>query len=514
METVAAFIDSARELELPFIFLERYQPQPAALDLVPFREARRLKVFPLFQEGDRLAVAFANGKDLRARDYLRALTGLKVAPVLAQAEALETALQKHYVAEGRSGAELAQQAASNLKAAGQVHDTEAGLGSPVARLLEQLVAQAVQLRASDLHLEMNQETPRLRYRIDGVLHDFKAPPQLVYEALVSRVKILSELDIAERRRPQDGRLTMEIDGRPLELRVSIIPGLDAEGLVIRVLGGQRGRKSLQCLGFSPEMLESYRRLIRSPYGLVLVTGPTGAGKTTTLYSTLEEIRSPKRKIITLENPVEARVDGIFQIPVTPQFSFSDGLRAILRHDPDVVLIGEVRDLETAEIAIRASLTGHLIFSTMHTNSAVQALHRLLDIGIPFYKLKTSILGVLSQRLVRKLCQHCRRPVESDEALLKTWGLTADSTLYESVGCEQCQGLGYHDRLPVYEFLEFKKHLPDLNEERLLDADLSTLLEDSGFISLEKRARDLLALGQTSTEEVAGLGIQDFEGAYL
>lgn len=500
---MATLTETAQKHHMGFVYLERYRAEKEAVGLLPYEVANKLRVLPLFCDEGRLALAVANPQDLCAQDYVARLTGLEVEPVLAEELALSQALIHYYVAEGYSGLAWGRRASLAMHR-GVATEAEAdptdGGEAPVARLFENLVAQAIQLRASDLHLEVSQGQPRLRYRIDGVLNDFEAPPAQVYPALISRIKILSNLDISEKRRPQDGRITL--NGR--ELRVSIIPYIDGEGAVVRVLGSGSKVLSLAEVGFAEEMLERYRLLVRRSHGLLLVTGPTGAGKTTTLYASLSEICSPKRKLVTLEDPVEYRLPGVCQIPVRPEvdFSFADGLRAVLRHDPDVLMIGEIRDLESAEIAIRASLTGHLIFATLHTNTAAQALTRLIDIGVAPYKVMTSLVWVLAQRLVRRLCPACKRAGHLEAERARSLGLPGPGC--EPAGCDECGGLGYRGRLPVYEFLEITEAMRGLPADEQLAQRILELARQDGFVSTRERAVTAFSEGLTSLEEIEGL----------
>lgn len=496
---MATLSEVASQERMGFVRLERYRVDPSVLELVPYEVARPLRVLPLFRDARRLALGVARPEDLSAQDYVHRLTGLEVEPVLVDDQALEGALSELYVAAGEAGRTWARRAsqAMDLPRAEAVHEA---LGeSPVARLFEQLVAQGIQLRASDIHLEIALGRPRLRYRVDGALHDFPPPPPEVYPALVSRIKILANLDIAEKRRPQDGRITLD-----RELRISVIPYIDGEGVVIRILGAGAGILTLEEAGFCQPMLERYRRVVKRSHGLLLVTGPTGAGKTTTLYSSLAEMGDVRRKIVTLEDPVEYRLEGICQIPVRADldFDFAEGLRALLRHDPDVIMLGEIRDLASAEIAIRASLTGHLILATLHTNTAVEAVTRLIDIGVAPYKVMTSLLWVLAQRLVRRLCEHCRQsqPWPADHWV----GPPVSGALaYRAVGCERCGGLGYRGRIPVYEYLEIT---PAMREEHQPSRILK-LARKEGFVTLQQRALERVTQGVTSLSEIEPLTLE-------
>jgi type II secretory ATPase GspE/PulE/Tfp pilus assembly ATPase PilB-like protein len=499
---MAPLAELAEEHDLPYLHLDRYRAEHEAVALVSYEVAKKMRVLPLFCDEGRLALAVVRPDDLSSQDYISRLTGMDVLPVLVEETALAQALIQYYVAEGQSGLAWGKRASQAIDR----EAPEASLGlstgreAPVARLFENLVAQAIQLRASDLHLEISDGQPRLRYRIDGVLNDFPAPPVGVYPALISRIKILANLDISEKRRPQDGRISL--DGR--ELRVSIIPYLDGEGAVIRILGTGAGVLSLEQVGFAEDMLVRYRRVVRRSHGLLLVTGPTGAGKTTTLYASLAEICSPKRKLVTLEDPVEYRLPGVCQIPIRPEvdFTFADGLRSVLRHDPDVLMIGEIRDKESAEIAIRASLTGHLIFATLHTNTAAQAVTRLIDMGVTPYHVMTSLVWVLAQRLLRRLCPACKQPANPDSR--PRWLELDISRGFEARGCEQCGGLGYHGRLPAYEYLEVSDAMRALPVDGNLAQSIDRTAREEGFISAKERALQLFQAGCTSLEEIESL----------
>ncbi len=326
--------------------------------------------------------------------------------------------------------------------------------APVIRLVNSVLTKAIEVGASDVHLEVFERNARLRYRVDGVLRELTPPPREIYNAIISRIKILAKLNIAEKRLPQDGRIKMKVAGKEVDLRVSIIPMSHGEGVVMRILDRTAVMLDLETLGFNQEFLVRFRRMINKPEGMLLVTGPTGSGKTTTLYAVLKEILAPDIKIITVEDPVEYSMEGVNQIQVNPQIdlTFASGLRSILRHDPDVVLIGEIRDRETASIAIQASLTGHLVFSTLHTNDSASAFTRLMDMGMEDYLISSCIIGVLAQRLVRKLCEKCREAYIPGEDLQKTVRLKEGECLYRPKGCDACNNMGFKGRKCIAEFL--------------------------------------------------------------
>jgi general secretion pathway protein E len=330
--------------------------------------------------------------------------------------------------------------------------------APIIRLVNRLIFNAIEIGASDIHFEPFETSFRVRFRIDGVLHDIESPPKRLQAAILSRVKIMANMDIAERRLPQDGRIKLRVSGREIDFRVSTIPTLFGESLVMRVLDREMLILDLEKIGFPQDLLEQYMTLITQPYGMILVTGPTGSGKTSTLYTSLAKIRSSENKIITLEDPIEYYLDGINQIQVNSKIglSFANGLRSIVRQDPDIILVGEIRDKETAEIAIQSALTGHLLFSTLHTNDSVGAVGRLLDMGVEGFLLSSTLLGILAQRLVRVICPECKSKVTPDEKYLQAMGISRQEAeqmmFYAGQGCEHCRHTGFRGRTAIFEYL--------------------------------------------------------------
>ena len=383
--------------------------------------------------------------------------------------------------------------------------------APIIRLINALLTQAIKENASDIHIEPFENRLLIRIRVDGVLREVLSPQRALAPLIISRIKVMSKLDIAEKRLPQDGRISLRIAGRAVDVRVSTLPSGHGERVVLRLLDKQAGRLQLDNLGMDPQTQTSMDRIIARPHGIILVTGPTGSGKTTTLYAALAKLNNSTRNIMTVEDPIEYYIDGIGQTQVNTKvdMSFARGLRAILRQDPDVVMVGEIRDLETVEIAIQASLTGHLVFSTLHTNTAIGAVTRLRDMGVEPFLLSSSLLGVLAQRLVRKLCTKCKRPHSPNETERKLLGINGDEgiTIYEAVGCEQCNQRGYRGRTGIYELVE-------------IDDTLRTLIHDgAGENKMEKHARQfspsirqdgvrLILAGQTSLEEVVRVTRED------
>lgn len=496
----------------PALTLGNYEPDDGALALMSHDVARRLGILPLFTVEGRLWAAVADPSDLDSQDQVLRLTGMAVETVVALRNDLEEALTRHYLSRQRMRAEVAAQETPTPASEGRPDELE-DRDAPAIRALDEITSRAVLLGASDIHLERQSNRALLRYRIDGRLHEFPAPPAALYPSVISRLKISSHLDIAEKRLPQDGRAFVDVQGRTYDLRVSIIPNMFGEGAVIRILDTGQAANSLEDLGFSADMLDRYDRLVRKPHGIFLVTGPTGSGKSTTLYSTLRRILDPSRKMITLEDPVEYQLDGLTQIPIRADigFTFASALRSILRHDPDVVMLGEIRDLESAEIALRASLTGHLLFATLHTNDAPLAITRLVDLGLQPYRVLASLLGVLAQRLVRKLCPACRREVEPGPAELEALGLPAwpeGGRLFEPVGCRSCGGVGYKGRVAVYELLEVTREMRRLRSDEVTPENLRSLAEGAGMVSLRRSAMDKLFAGVTGLEEVLAVTAGD------
>lgn len=376
--------------------------------------------------------------------------------------------------------------------------------APVIRLINALLTQALREGASDIHIEAFETRSVVRLRIDGTLRDLIEPAQALHGALVSRIKIMAQLDIAEKRLPQDGRITLRVAGKPVDVRVSTIPAGHGERVVMRLLDKQAGRLDLSRLGMDENTLARMDRMIREPHGIVLITGPTGSGKTTTLYAALSRLDASALNIMTVEDPIEYALDGISQVQVNARIdmTFARALRTILRQDPDVVMIGEIRDLETAQIAVQASLTGHLVFATLHTNDAVSAVTRLVDMGVEPFLLATSLLGVGAQRLVRRLCMECRKPLSADSAALHELGVLSDeATLYSAQGCPACKGSGYRGRTGIYEFLSVDEQLRRLIHDRVSEQSLRDYALQQGMRTLRDDGMRWAENGLVSLEEV-------------
>jgi general secretion pathway protein E len=442
----------------PVVEPTAFPAEPVAADRLRRTFLRHARVIPLAEEGADLHVAMADPLDDKVARALEFALGKRVRRRVALPADIEAAYERLY-GDGRSTIEGIYDAAGEREDEDRDADLERlkdlASEAPVIRLVNALVTRAVELNASDIHLECGESRLRLRYRIDGVLRDFDPPPARLKSAVISRLKIMAKLNIAERRLAQDGRIRLAIRGKEIDFRVSTTPAIHGESVVLRIL--DRGSLALdfEALGFDEDLLRPFLDILSRPHGIVLVTGPTGSGKTTTLYTALTTLNLPDRKILTVEDPIEYVLEGINQVQVKPQIglTFANALRSFLRQDPDIMMIGEIRDLETAQIAVQAALTGHLVLSTVHTNDAASAMTRLLDMGIEDYLLTSTINGVLAQRLVRQLCSVCRRPYRATGALCERLGLGSDeATLYSPQGCENCGGSGYRGRTMILELL--------------------------------------------------------------
>ncbi|TMB01072.1 MAG: type II secretion system protein GspE [Deltaproteobacteria bacterium] len=456
---------------------------PLPLGSLNLKFLKHAKVLPLAQTNGTLTVAMSDPADYYTIQSLELATGLQIEPRLARERDVLEALETIYGGGNAAGGASAETTDTELEVFSDDeedvnHLRDLASEAPVIRFVNLLISRAVEQRASDIHIEPFENELKVRYRIDGVLHDVEAPARRLQAAIVSRVKIMSKLNIAERRLPQDGRIKLRLMGREIDLRVSTLPTLYGESVVLRILDRSSIVVTLGSLGFPEDTLAQFDRLITKPYGMILVTGPTGSGKTTTLYGALDKINSPDKKLITIEDPVEYQLFGVNQIHVKPQIglTFANGLRSIVRQDPDVIMVGEIRDAETAEIAIQAALTGHLVFSTLHTNDAAGAVSRLLEMGVEDYLLASSLLGVLAQRLVRKVCEKCRRSAEITPTVQRELG--GDGTpaqVYEGTGCEDCAQTGYRGRSGIFELLLVN----DVIRPLILKRSSADMIKDAG-----------------------------------
>jgi type II secretion system protein E len=478
------------------------------LGLVPSEFAVARQVLPLSVEGDCLQVAVSDPLDLASQDDLQMLTGMAILPVLALPSEIRRATERFYLARMLQDAEARDVDDLGADEALDVADLQKMAQEElIIQLVNLILNQAIQDRASDIHVEPFERELRVRYRVDGILHDASAPPKRLHPAIVSRIKILSDLNIAERRLPQDGRMRLQAAGRQIDVRVSTIPSLYGESVVMRILDRSSALLTLEELGMRSDALSRFRQLISSPHGILLVTGPTGSGKTTSLYAALNGIYSRERKIITIEDPVEYQLNGVVQMQVQPHIglTFAGGLRHIVRQDPDVIMVGEIRDGETAEIAIHAALTGHLVLSTLHTNDAAGAVSRLLDMGAEPYLVASSLIGSIAQRLVRVICRACRTEVPRDHEMWQQAALLgpelARGPLYYGTGCEECKGYGYRGRSGIYELLPVDEAVQQMIVQRLPAGEIRQYAMRRGMTTLLGDARQKVLDGTTTVSEL-------------
>jgi general secretion pathway protein E/type IV pilus assembly protein PilB len=515
----------ARTLGLDTIELREAKPDLQLLESFPVRLIHRFQIFPLWMQRGSMVLAISDPFNLQAVDAVSSATGLSVLPVVVPPDDLAQFVRRHL---GVGAETIDDLVALQRLQLGDVQmleevqfdgseDAEAAQQASVVRLVNEILTEAIETRASDIHVEAQESGLKLRYRVDGVLQRQPTPPEMnrFQAAIVSRLKIMARLNIAEKRVPQDGRIKLRVKGREIDVRVSIIPMLHGEGVVMRVLDKENLSFSLRGIGMPEEVYAQFQRLIRLPHGIILVTGPTGSGKTTTLYSALSEIKNEETKIITTEDPIEYQLEGINQIQVHTKvgLTFAASLRSILRHDPDVVLVGEIRDLETAENAIQASLTGHLVFSTLHTNDAAGAFMRLCDMGVEPFLVSSTIEGVMAQRLVRRLCPECRKPIRpkrkdipEDFPLAEV--LEKHLPIYEPRGCPACRQTGYRGRIGIYELLLGNDRIRALANERQPTHILKQAAMEAGMTSLRQDGWAKVLSGITSLDEVLRVTKED------
>ncbi|MCM8765992.1 MAG: Flp pilus assembly complex ATPase component TadA [Candidatus Omnitrophica bacterium] len=506
-----------KQLGIPYVSLSKGQLKPAEdeglEDLFPADFARRYKVLPISRHFNSLTVAMVDPSDLIVLDNLKKITGCEINPIISTQSEIEKAIEEFYGKQNllKEAIESSYRTEEELKISEETMEEESlsldtliakAEEAPVVKLVDLIIRQAIEERASDIHLEPFKDKIVLRYRIDGILHEIPPPAQYLRQALISRIKILAKLDIAEKRLPQDGGFMVKIGERVVDIRVSIIPTIYGEKAVLRLLDKSQVPLDLKELGFEAKELEIFHKAISSPYGLVFLTGPTGSGKTTTLYAALNAIKSPRINILTVEDPVEYRFEGINQVQVKPQIglTFATALRSFLRQDPDVILVGEVRDLETAEICIRASLTGHLVLSTVHTNDAPTAIGRLIDIGVERYLLAPSLLLVAAQRLVRKLCPECKEPYEPSKEFMQKEKIVKD-LLYRHKGCPACNQTGYKGRIGIFEIMPISERIRALIEKGSGTDILREAARSEGMLTLWESGMQKVAQGITDVEEV-------------
>jgi type IV pilus assembly protein PilB len=507
-EDIAGMI--AQNLGVPFMDIKNYIVDPEVIKLIPEAIAKRYCLIPLFKIQDTLTVAMANPRDIIAIDEarLKSKCGI-VEPVLAAKSAIEHAIDEYYSTKG-TFEEIIDQI-DKAKFVKMPEDLaaktlqEIAQEAPIVKLVNLIIAQALKDKASDIHIEPDEDILRIRYRIDGVLHETPSSPKHLSNAIISRIKVLAHMDIAEKRKPQDGRIQLKVENKDLDLRVSTFPTIHGENVVLRILDKSSVLLGLSELGFEEEDLKDFEKLIKRPYGIILVTGPTGSGKTTTLYAALSTINSPDKNIITIEDPVEYQLPLIRQTQINPKagLTFASGLRSMLRQDPNVIMVGEIRDKETAEVAIQASLTGHLVFSTLHTNDASGALARLIDMGVEPFLIASSVMGVIAQRLVRMICRQCREEYPVSQETLKALGVnkTEQIKLYRGKGCRECKETGYKGRTAVFELFTINEMLRELITKKASSSAIRQEAVKMGMMTLRDNGLKKAQSGFTTFEEV-------------
>jgi general secretion pathway protein E/type IV pilus assembly protein PilB len=500
----------AKEYHLNFTDLEKIEPDRELLSLFPARVLLKEELLPLQRLNGVVQVATSRLFATQGLDTLKTLTGLKVQPVLAPAEAIRREIKTRLGIGADTIDTLDEEAPLQVLDEGGDENADldaAAEDASIIKFVNQVFTDAIELRTSDIHLEPFEEEFRIRYRIDGVLQEVPVPAQIkrFQPAIVSRLKILSHLNIAEKRLPQDGRIKLRLASNEVDVRVSIIPMLHGEAVVLRLLRQKGTLMGMAELGMGPNEVKSFKRILALPHGIILVTGPTGSGKTTTLYTALNEINDLETKIITIEDPVEYQMKGVNQIQVNEKagLTFARGLRSILRHDPDVVLVGEIRDEETAQIAVQASLTGHLVFSTLHTNDAPGALNRLVDMHVEPYLVASSLEAVLAQRLVRVLCPHCKTEDKSEIAmsLKERLGYPQSQVFYKAVGCGECRQIGFHGRQAIFEWMDMNNEIIQLLLKNSSAGIIREAAVRNGMQSLSDDGWRQVRLGRTTPEEV-------------
>ena len=496
---------------VPVVNLSNLEIDRSIIKLIPGDVASKFQVIPVERAGRKLKVAMVNPSNIFAIDDIKFLTGLEVQPLIAPENDIKKAIDRYYDSAD-SLASVMKSMEEEVEIVEEQPEEETGAldgvdQAPVVKLVNSLIADAVRKRASDIHVEPYEKTLRVRFRIDGVLYEMMAPPFKMKPAIISRLKIMAELDIAERRVPQDGRIKLRTMGKTIDLRVSTLPTIFGEKLVMRILDKSNLSIDLTKAGFEQAALDHFLRAIKSPYGIVLVTGPTGSGKTTTLYSALTKISTPEVNIMTAEDPVEYNIEGINQVQVHEEIglTFAAALKAFLRQDPNIIMVGEIRDLETGSIATKAALTGHLVLSTLHTNDAPSSVNRMIDMGIEPFLVASSTNLILAQRLIRRICPYCKTELKLHPEVVRELGLDLeeikDLVTYEGKGCIECNNTGYKSRLGVFEVMPISPALRDLILDRAATSELRRQARAEGMLTLREDGIMKLKGGLTTAEEV-------------
>jgi type IV pilus assembly protein PilB len=500
----------AAQAGLPYVELLEYPVDRAAVAMVPAAMCRRHEVLPIGIAGDYLMVAMVDPGDVFALDDVRAASRMQARAVVAERSDLRAAIDRYLRADNEisdlTSALEEESGSKDVVLAGSDESREDD--APIVRFVNLLISQGIQDKASDIHIEPGEHDMGVRYRIDGVLHEMQAAPKAIQNGVISRLKIMADIDISERRKPQDGRMSVSHGGRKIDLRVATLPTVYGEKVVMRILDNNASTMDLSNLNLLERNARTFEASYRKPYGMILVTGPTGSGKSTTLYTTLHAVARPEINVITVEDPVEYRMKGINQVQVNPKagLTFASALRSILRSDPDVVLLGEIRDHETAQIAIEASLTGHLVLSTLHTNDAPSAITRLTEMDIEPFLVGSALDCVVAQRLARRLCDRCKTPYNHDPRSLDALKIGYDSsqpvpTLFQPVGCSGCSNTGYHGRIALHEVMAVSEEIERLAVARASSAEIGRTAREQGMLTLREDGWAKAQLGMTSVEEI-------------
>jgi type IV pilus assembly protein PilB len=512
-EQLLGFI--AEKMNVPYVNISNYTIDPTVLDLIPEKIARRYTIIPLFKIEDVLTVAMSDPPPIE----ISALAGCKVEPVIVSNKSITVAIDQWY-GTGNARKKLVEQLAnefrefkeSDMKRGVEAQHTKGrteidlekeAVDSPSAKLVNNYIVQAILEGASDIHLEPKKDFMTVRFRIDGFLYDRQRLPAELISSVTSRTKIMSGLDISEKRIPQDGRIGLILRDKKIDIRTSTFPSMYGENVVLRILDKTRGVPTLSELGFSDEDLNKLKKVIKFTQGIILATGPTGSGKTTTIFSALNVLNTTDRNIMTIEDPIEYEIGGIVQSQFNPKagVSFATALRSILRQDPDIIYVGEIRDAESAEAAVRAALTGHLVLSTLHTNNAVGAITRLRDIGVDTGLIGSALNCAFAQRLVRKICQRCKHEYQPDENFLKKWKLPLDTKFYRAKGCESCSGIGYKGRVGIFEIVNVNKDISELISQNASENEILEALRKQGMKTLLEDGLQKAIKGSTTLEEI-------------
>lgn len=498
----------AEQIDIPYIDLETAEIDPSTIKYVSEKIARTRKVIPISVSGNKLRVAMSDTLDFQTIDDIKISTGLQVVPVLTTSQAIEIALERYY-----RGTEQAEKALQELRQDDDDDDIQGFDASsadvdsaPIVRIVNSILTEAVNMKASDIHIEPFENEVRVRIRVDGDLNEIMQLPKSTLSGIVTRIKIMADLNIAETKRPQDGSVKLKLDDRGLvNMRISFLPTVFGEKTVIRLMSSSSGILDKSQIGLSPFNMAQIERLLKISEGIILLTGPTGSGKSTTLYSMLKDFNTMDRNIVTLEDPVEYQMFGINQVQVNPQvgMTFASGLRSILRQDPDIIMLGEIRDEETAEIAIRSAITGHIVLSTLHTNDTVSSISRLVDMGIQRYMVTSAVAGIVAQRLLKRICPRCSEPYIANEAEKKELGITDDSivTLRRGKGCPFCGNTGYKGRTSIHEVFVLDQEMKSMINANRPNEELKARACEKGMKTLSDSARELVLAGTTTIEEM-------------